>query len=575
MHLHVRPLKQEGESTRGYIWRLAALNGLNAAEKYQEIASSVPHAITPSSLQFNPENLNPRYRLFAHFRYCPSCWNDGAYFRQEWDLALLPVCPKHLSPLIQLPMHLPSIIWKEKYATGSIKERLNKECLEIRYPLVRVLREKVFGFAEAEPNGLLSLFKNMDANEVFSLVLLFGAYGKTARKGKPRKVCFKSNVKIALQLFDSAARVFVSWPTSLEKILPCPVKQNLANRRVLKEYSYFLSAVGKELRNQCFGEIKQDIYQHVLSTWPEAIDLKTNWVHCTSKRMNIPGATVSAYCGVSLSVLKSWIKRKVILGSVRYLASGKEQVTIPKSEINRINVLKTSDLASVSKAVEIPKSTLRALIKLGIIEAFKSQPGSPWVILPESLEIFRRSIVSKAKLKRNTADLMSIDEASRFYCDRAHHQWDIYQAIYTGQLCVYRLNKRVHLISKELFLRKNDLTDWQRAEETISIPQLAERLHIKQEVAYHLVAMGLIDVLNYGRQGRFVTEVAMAQFVNDYVFLRELAKIYSTSSTALLHYLASLNVHPVTGPSVDGSRQYVMKRASLPDSWPGKLTQRH
>jgi len=79
-------------------------------------------------------------------------------------------------------------------------------------------------------------------------------------------------------------------------------------------------------------------------------------------------------------------------------------------------------------------------------------------------------------------------------------------------------------------------------------------------VAYHLVQRQLLASTIRNQTQRWISTEAVAEFEQQYVALSTLAQEARTSPKALL---AKLTVQPITGPTVDGCRQYFYRRADL------------
>ena len=96
-----------------------------------------------------------------------------------------------------------------------------------------------------------------------------------------------------------------------------------------------------------------------------------------------------------------------------------------------------------------------------------------------------------------------------------------------------------------------------------SVPQVAEMLNIKQEVAYFLVRQGLLasnsEVIGR-RESALVTRNGLDTFHTQYVFARDLAKLHRTSSRSLQSRLAEINIHPVVSPLLGACRQVIYAR---------------
>ena len=93
----------------------------------------------------------------------------------------------------------------------------------------------------------------------------------------------------------------------------------------------------------------------------------------------------------------------------------------------------------------------------------------------------------------------------------------------------------------------------------LSIDAAANRLGLKQQVAYELVARGLISSSLQGRCRR-VAPQAIESFRGTYVALSELAL---EQSMAPRRMLALLDCQPVCGPRIDGARQYFYRRDDI------------
>jgi len=101
---------------------------------------------------------------------------------------------------------------------------------------------------------------------------------------------------------------------------------------------------------------------------------------------------------------------------------------------------------------------------------------------------------------------------------------------------------------------------------SFSIMEVAERMKVKQEVAYHLVNYRLLDLIDpteTRRRYRRVPESALKKFEEEHVWLRDLARNEGTSPKHLLALLARDGIAPVAGPTVDGCRQILFRRDQL------------
>jgi hypothetical protein len=88
----------------------------------------------------------------------------------------------------------------------------------------------------------------------------------------------------------------------------------------------------------------------------------------------------------------------------------------------------------------------------------------------------------------------------------------------------------------------------------------AKALGLKQQVAYQLVRNRLLQGDPIAGKGVRVSTDALEQFQATYVSLAEIARISGCSPRKLLQ---ALPTKPVTGPTVDGNRQYFYRRSEV------------
>lgn len=94
-------------------------------------------------------------------------------------------------------------------------------------------------------------------------------------------------------------------------------------------------------------------------------------------------------------------------------------------------------------------------------------------------------------------------------------------------------------------------------------PAAAKILRVKQQVVYGLIEKGLLVSETIVKREVSFTRVSLSSlesFQKEYVSLIQLAQQHNTSSTALMN---RLKARPVTGPTVDGNRQYFFKREDI------------
>jgi len=97
----------------------------------------------------------------------------------------------------------------------------------------------------------------------------------------------------------------------------------------------------------------------------------------------------------------------------------------------------------------------------------------------------------------------------------------------------------------------------------VSIPHAAERLKLKQEVLYHLINRGLVQIIKARigrRSARFLTEQEITKFTEQIEPLALAAARHGVSKQRAHHWAVAYGLEIISGPSVDGGRQYFLKK---------------
>jgi len=94
----------------------------------------------------------------------------------------------------------------------------------------------------------------------------------------------------------------------------------------------------------------------------------------------------------------------------------------------------------------------------------------------------------------------------------------------------------------------------------LSVDLAARVLGVKQQVAYELVAKGLLKTTPCSSNARAISAAQLQAFKNQYVSLVEIATNWGRSPKWVF---LNIEASPVCGPSIDGTRQYFFLRADV------------
>ncbi|WP_232505815.1 hypothetical protein, partial [Burkholderia thailandensis] len=97
----------------------------------------------------------------------------------------------------------------------------------------------------------------------------------------------------------------------------------------------------------------------------------------------------------------------------------------------------------------------------------------------------------------------------------------------------------------------------------ISIVEAARRLGVKQEVMYHLINIGLVGTRTGKRRrrtARIVDADELKRFSGQFLPLSTVARAMGISARQAPSWAREHGIEIVTGPSVDGGRQYWIRK---------------
>jgi excisionase family DNA binding protein len=419
-------------------------------------------------------------------------------------------------------------------------------------------------FIGDSPSDFPPELSNLDTDRLQSLILLVGSYCEFGSRFQPRKVAIKENVDNAICILNAAGSVFLRWPTGLQHLVRFSESVN-SRRSIARSVGYLYKAVHKELTSADVTFFTNAFDHYLLENWPDIIDKKSAWVGQLANTYGRyeAGNVLVKRMHVTLPRLRFWVEQGFIDGHVICLQSGTKQVSVLKGQDNKVtSLISALTLDEVSKRLGLSKKCVRELLKRHLIEGVKSGLGAAWLIQEGDLSEFMRVLRRGSSDTDSLSSYVSLDHLMRYHCAHMHTQADLVQAS-IDRAVIYILLGSTDL-KNNLLIEGQSYKSWAIAPGSLSIPEAAKELRVKQEVMYHLVNKGFIAVINVGRLGRFITKEAFINFKRDYRFASQLGIELSVSPRQVIRILKEHGVEPVSGPTVDGGRQYLYKRMSCP-----------
>jgi hypothetical protein len=178
----------------------------------------------------------------------------------------------------------------------------------------------------------------------------------------------------------------------------------------------------------------------------------------------------------------------------------------------------------------------------------------------------RQSLAGVAVPVPPPTDSLGLDHALRYWVplDRTVQFLD---AVKEGHLALYGAAQWT--LGTRYWLSRTQVQTWaSRApapeRRWLTIPESADRLALKQQVAYHLARVGLVRTERAWvgrRSAQVVTFDALREFEEKYETLASAAVRAGVDHRSGLDWALAAGLSVVSGPRVDGGRQYVVRRA--------------
>lgn len=243
--------------------------------------------------------------------------------------------------------------------------------------------------------------------------------------------------------------------------------------------------------------------------------------------------------------------------AARVTRTGRTMIAVAPSVIDSIQSKPNRKLSyrAASTIYGLSDARIRSLIKSNLIK------GNSRHVDAQSIADLLGSIAQPTFNEKSDANLIPLDELLRTGIPLAHTA-TFFTALRAGKI----RNNGPHIHAREIRASRLDTKAVLAAcsiSELISIPQASERLKLKQEVLYHLVDKGLIKVISAKvgrRSARFVTELELTRFTTQIEPLSVAASRSNISKQGALHWAISCNLEIISGPNIDGGRQYFLRK---------------
>jgi hypothetical protein len=584
------------EPLTDYLERLAHANGYNGhelwsvlnqdGESHEKILSnalngfSLPEFSGPADrhveIEVNQFGLQPADFTRYPRRWCPHCIKSQPWFRPVWRLKVAAVCAEHCSRLLET---CPSCS-----AWPSVSSILRGICeCDARFVdvsvgaarrhtrLARALEASLIGPAVIE---LESVKITMAAPQLVRLIFYIGRLNEGPNLRRPGQLAKLGEMDVSFSMFDEAAILLDNWPEAFWHCLEIHMDASPDDASVRRVFGAVYQVIYRRLRAPANQFLRDTFESFLLDHWRGELCgrhrlFDSNTIACHPRRGLARVARAHNIGGQTLRrmVNHGWLPAK------QFTPSPKRQIiTIDENQISTFIPTPADylDLRSAARYLGIKRSRLRELVGLGAIlaDALPTwRRRNQWYFRRDLVIGFLAEIRKSATLNLNSQTTVTLNHVLKYWRVTSEELATLLEAMKKNSV-LYSVVEPGQL--RDLEFDEAELRTWllghrQTTTEWVSVTNAAELLGLKEEVVYGLVSKALLAARLIERKGhiiRRISRLSLEKFEREYVSLASLAKRGNESPSAVLR---RMTVDAVTGPRIDGGRQYFFRRDEVAD----------
>ena len=580
------------EGLLGYLHRLAEQNGLAGGEVLRlfQAAKDIDledGSASPSRNEWLgvarevhfPVAQPMRMWNIHRRRYCPDCLGEKLYWRAAWSIALVTVCTRHKVRLLDTcPSCGRSLDWRDPRLNccGGCGARLTAAATDKAEPEAMWLAKELGRRLSGRGDGLSAVSRHLSLESFYDLALCFGARGSQAKSHNAMKIARFGSVENAHPVAMAAARALFHWPRGFHRFV-----SDMRKRRADQPGWRLAHALGplyrdfyRRLAPTDYNFVRLAFELYLAEHWDVPLSLKSRFVAAIAveSRRWVSIDVAADQTEMSPATIVRALNSRQIRVRERVDSSGRHVRFVDMVSLRREAArLKTAiTLVETAKHLGLPKCRVRQLLDARLLETYGliRNRNQLWAISSASANRLLGLAPGVAPLPRHSNDLVSLNHLLRYRMRAAPMFVRLIRAVVAREVRVVGVSALPRKMNGWLF-RKEEverlMTDRQGDEGLLSVPDAANELGVKQEVAYALARAGLLKTRQQslgGRKARFLSRKDLDDFRRRFAFSHELTKVFGGTSKTLSGKLMRRGIKPIAGPK--GSdvycRQYLWRR---------------
>ena len=510
--------------------------------------------------------------------YCPRCLVDSPHHRAIWDLSVITVCPVHEVRLVRKCPRGHAVNWHTDrlHLCGRVGCRADFRESEVE----QVSPDELAGVrgiaAMLNGNGSVGLAP-MQPGDAIRACFHLGSIARGQHSSLRPLAFARQHPEETARIINDGWPALVDWPRGFQALL-AQLRAGAAGRSgrygLAKQFGRLPKFLA-DMADEPFGILLATEFNRYVA---EQDDLATRAHEVRRVRSSddlrhrhMSATEASDLLGISYERLTVLAERNDL-----YLVAptGKGAACLMRAD--RVHALhqQRSGLLTredVRRLLGIGKATADKLRSAGLLPAVADPDDATGVRYPVSgVERLLNDVAARLSGDTGMPTGVTIATIARRVPRPGYDSCDVIEAVLAGALSPAGVNAKARGLQRFLF-KPTDVDRFVAAVmhvegRTLSVQEAGQELGIKKEVAYHCVRSGWLattTVNSAGEVGLRLTQAAVDAFRSEYVTGSEFARVHQLGRKWAGTHLVAAGVQAVCGPSVDGCRQFLFRRADL------------
>lgn len=514
-------------------------------------------------------------RVNRRARWCSNCLEASASSRIGWELLFADACAACGYWLLDVCSACgEAVTWQRDTLLhcpcgAALARQPARAAPAALVRLSQTLEQLALGLTHCE----LSTLRGLSVAQSQRLVRVLGAYGGTRHQRAPQKISGADILDASWTVTTLAAEILDRWPAAFHQFLSRQGADSSSDAgRMQGVFGGFYRALYKGLKEPEFDWVRQAFEDFIAEHWVGALGRRNRCMPdaVLSRLAWMPGPEAARKIGVSGTRMQYLIDSGAVRAMKRVSAGGRTFVMVRREDIDSMSHEEVAPLTLAQAATQlgIKRQRLGRLLPTICPEAKKvTLQGTPWLIPRSWVEGWLSTIELLPICQKMPSGTVTLDHVLRYgpLGDEAVAQ--LLLDISTGAPTPHARSTAHQgvagvIIDQREVSRRAQVAGANR----MSVVQASEHLGVKQEVAYALIRLGLLEAdetLLGRRTAATLSAEQLQRFHSNYVFASELARACGRSPKAVVAALAAEDVTEVAGPNRGNCRQVVYARTDV------------